>query len=340
MKIAIVTIYDAFNYGSFLQAYAMQETLKKMGHDVTVLDCGTEKSYQKLRKRIALKKLAFSLNRLFVYQKDWQKLNISRNIGELYDVAIIGSDEVWNIKGHFEQWPQYLGEKINAKRLVAYAPSVGFSKPEELLACERFTKGVKRFDTICPRDNVTREICMKLSTKVTERVIDPTLLMLEDWDSLLPAAKENEKYVVYYSYLDESPMKSYILKFAKERSLKVIITGFDYGWGDKKRMDPPLGFLTLLKNAEYVFTSTFHGSVLSTILQKKIMVRPSGQKVTDYLKLVGLSHRQFKDDMDYAEFEKIVQDEINYEKVRAIQSDMIEKSMRILTDALSGKIRL
>lgn len=337
MKIAIVTIYDAFNYGSFLQAYAMQETLKKMGHDVTVLDCGTEPKYRKIRKMIILKKPIFSMKRFFAYQKDWKKLNIARNTDTQYDVAIIGSDEVWNIKGSFEQWPQYLGEKINAKRLVAYAPSVGFSRPEELLASERFTRGVKRFDAICPRDNVTREVCKTLSSNVTERVIDPTLLMLDDWESLLPPVKEAGKYVVYYSYLDESPMKSYVLRFAKERGLKVIIAGFDYRWGDKERMDSPLEFLTLLKNAEFVFTSTFHGSVLSTILQKKIMVRPSGQKVTDYLELVGMSHRQFKDGMDYAEFKKTVLDEIDYDEVHAIQNDMRKKSMRILTDLLSGK---
>lgn len=336
MRIAIVTIYQAFNYGSFLQAYAMQETLKKMGHEVTVLDCGSIQGYRKFRKMIALKKIVFSMNRFVAYKKDWKKLNISNSVEDEFDVAVIGSDEVWNIKGNFEQWPQYLGEKINAKRLIAYAPSVGFSKPKELLANKRFTDGVRRFDAICPRDNVTRDVCLKLSNNVTERVIDPTLLMLEDWEALLPKVNADSKYVVYYSYLDDSPMKNYILRFAKEHKLRVVIAGFDYSWGDQKRMVSPLGFLTLLKNAEYIFTSTFHGSVLSTILQKKIMVRPSGQKVIDYLELIGLSHRQFIDGMDYADFEKAVQDEINYDEVKAIQRDMREKSMNILEMALNG----
>lgn len=228
------------------------------------------------------------------------------------------------------------GKKINAKRLIAYAPSVGFSKPVELLANKRFTDGVRRFNAICPRDNVTRDVCLKLSNRVTERVIDPTLLMLEDWEALLPKVNADSKYIVYYSYLDDSPMKNYILRFAKEHKLKVVIAGFDYSWGDQKRMVSPLGFLTLLKNAEYIFTSTFHGSVLSTILQKKIMVRPSGQKVIDYLELIGLSHRQFIDGMDYEDFKKAVQDEINYDEVKSIQRDMREKSMNILEKALNG----
>lgn len=336
MRIAIVTIYSAFNYGSFLQAYAMQETLKKMGHKVTVLDCSTEQGFRKFRKRMSLKKPIFSLKRFCAYEKDWRKLNVSHETDKQYDVAVIGSDEVWNIKGSFEQWPQYLGEGLNANRLVAYAPSVGFSKLEELLENKRFVDGVKRFAVICPRDKTTKDVCLRLNSNVTERVFDPTLLMLEDWNSLLPAPNEKEKYVVYYSYLDDTPMKNQIQRFAKEHHLKVIIAGFDYAWGDKRWMDSPLAFLTLLKNAEYVFTSTFHGSVLSTILQKKLVVRPSGQKVTDYLELVGLSHRQFRDGMDYGKFETLVTENIDYESVRAVQNKMQEKSMYILVNALSG----
>ena len=100
MRIAIVTIYQAFNYGSFLQAYAMQETLKKMGHEVTVLDCGSIQGYRKFRKMIALKKIVFSMNRFVAYKKDWKKLNISNSVEDEFDVAVIGSDEVWNIKGN------------------------------------------------------------------------------------------------------------------------------------------------------------------------------------------------------------------------------------------------
>ena len=35
MKVGIVTIYDFFNHGNRLQNYALEQTLIKMGHDVT-----------------------------------------------------------------------------------------------------------------------------------------------------------------------------------------------------------------------------------------------------------------------------------------------------------------
>lgn len=50
----------------------------------------------------------------------------------------------------------------------------------------------------------------------------------------------------------------------------------------------------------------------------------------------GIAYRQFIDGMDYADFEKAVQDEINYDEVRSIQHNMREKSMNILEKALNG----
>ena len=38
MKVGILTFHRAHNYGAVLQCYALQETLKRMGHDVQVID--------------------------------------------------------------------------------------------------------------------------------------------------------------------------------------------------------------------------------------------------------------------------------------------------------------
>ena len=38
MRIGILTYHDEVNYGSLLQAYAMQTVLTDMGHDAVVVD--------------------------------------------------------------------------------------------------------------------------------------------------------------------------------------------------------------------------------------------------------------------------------------------------------------
>ena len=52
MKIGIVTIYDAYNYGSYLQAYALQKVLKSQGHEVIILNCSKDK-FRIIKKLIA-----------------------------------------------------------------------------------------------------------------------------------------------------------------------------------------------------------------------------------------------------------------------------------------------
>lgn len=335
MKTGIVTIYSAFNYGSFLQAYAMQKTLENMGNECDVLNCSRITAISSLRKKIFLKKLPFSLKRLSAYSKDWRKLAIKKYNGEKYDAVIVGSDEVWNIKGSFEHWPEYFGDGVNADKLIAYAPSIGFSTVQDFLEDKDTLSKIKNFDAVFPRDNATAELCNQASCNSFPRVVDPTLLCLDMWQSVIGKGRAvKEKYVLYYSYLDNSPMKPFIQRFAKENNLKVVIVGFDYKWGDINMMVSPLEFLQLVNDAEYVFTSTFHGTVFSTIFKKRFLTRPSGQKVNDYLSFLNLENRAFSDDMSYEQFCKTVRADIDYESVRNLQKKSSEESKSALMQAI------
>ena len=74
MKIGILTFHCAHNYGAVLQCYALQETLKGMGHEVEVIDYRPEfllspykvwsirrnKSYNSFLKRLMLECLTLS----------------------------------------------------------------------------------------------------------------------------------------------------------------------------------------------------------------------------------------------------------------------------------------
>ena len=47
MKISLITLHFIKNYGSVLQTYATQEYLKKMGHEVEVVDYWQERFLDK-----------------------------------------------------------------------------------------------------------------------------------------------------------------------------------------------------------------------------------------------------------------------------------------------------
>lgn len=338
MNVAIVTIYKAYNYGSFFQAYAMQETLKRLGHNVDVLDCSKKGLVDKL-KHMYIGKTPYRIykktSRTLTFSKDWKKLNIKKNKLQHYDAVIIGSDELWNIKNPFEHWVEYFGERLNTEKIIAYAPSIGYCPVEDFINYKSAMESLPKFHKIYARDENTKKACEEILKKEVEQVCDPTILYLEDWDKYANAKRSiKEKYMVYYSYGHTEITKKYILRFAEENNLKLIAVGLEHDWCPKNIIVEPLKFLEVLKNAEYVVTSTFHGSVFSTILKKRVAVRPSGPKVYDYLSKLNFDDKIFGDDSSYEDFVNILKGEFDYESVRDIQEKWKEESLLKLDNVL------
>lgn len=342
MKIGILTIYDAYNFGTFLQAYAMQNVLTELGHEAEVLDCSRKNLLQKLKRRYpparGAAKTVFKLKVAKTYRKAWKKLNIVRFApGNGYDFLVVGSDEVWNLNGHFEHWKEYLGIDCGTAHLIAYAPSIGYCDPKELKNNPKFVQSIRSFERILARDDATLNLCREITGRPIERVVDPTILFKNSWKKHMEPFPVSGDYLVYYSYLDNTPMKEYIKKFAHERGLKVVIAGFYYTWGDEIVHPSPLEYLSLVQNAKYIVTSTFHGSMFSILLHKKLIVRPSsGQKVRDLLAMAGLENHIFKDDFTYQQFEEILEAEIDYQRIEESFDEKRSRSVQLLRDTLDS----
>ncbi len=46
MKIACLTFHNSSNYGSVLQAFALQKTIKELGFDYTIIDYSNKEKYK------------------------------------------------------------------------------------------------------------------------------------------------------------------------------------------------------------------------------------------------------------------------------------------------------
>lgn len=340
MRVGIITIYDAFNYGSYLQAYAMQKILEKLGHEVTILDCSRSK-YLKIRNIISKRPSQFivKLKKLMAYSKSWNELNIKSYKKQQFDIIIIGSDEVWNIKNKsFEHWPEYFGYNLNARKVIAYAPSCGFTTFEELTNDKYCVNGIKQLDHIFARDDITKSICEAIRGCECKKVVDPTLLYLDRWkNEAKPYPNIADNYILYYSYNQKPLMLNHIKQFAKEKNLKVIVAGFKYDWCDESLIVEPKQFLTLMKNAKYVVTTTFHGSVFAVIFKRKFIgfYPNKNPKVHDFLKQVGLEHRVYIQNMPYYEFKNILEETIDYNNIHNKLKEKIKGSMELLINAMS-----
>lgn len=135
MQVAIFTIFEANNIGAYLQAYSLMTVVKRMGatnvfigKNIQVgVKAHSSPIFAKVLRYLKagdIKKLMFKSRSAAVYremQSAFPMIDMVEN--PKLDCAIIGSDEVWNIKSkNFTHYPTYFGHGINADKIIAYAP--------------------------------------------------------------------------------------------------------------------------------------------------------------------------------------------------------------------------
>lgn len=290
-EVGIFTLTHALNYGAFYQMFAMAKFLEGQGSRATVFDC--QKS---LRQRL-LRHFSYHPVRQYrklklarEYAKDRRELRIAPFKRQALDLAVLGSDEIWNLENDsFENAPEYVGRNIDAKRKVAYAPSLGYADPDTLVANAEFAAALRDLDEIFPRDARTRNVAEAITGKAHDEVADPTIL-LTNWSDLASDrfAKE-EPYLVYYGYTGRPDFKAALQDYARQRGLPIVTAGFrQHNWCDRNLLIGPRDFLSLIKNSSGVFTDTFHGLVMTVLLKKPIGFGVPSQKVQDFAKKIGI----------------------------------------------------
>lgn len=292
-KIGIFTICDALNYGAFYQMFGLYKYFEQQGHEVYIFSF-PESASRKIIKYFSFNPIRqYRKSKLrFNFHKDESQLNIKKYNGEFLDIAVLGSDELWNIQNNsFTSHDAYFGIGINADSVISYAPSIGFCDPNIILDNPKIRKALSKLDCFSARDIATREMLMKVTNCNVELVGDPTILY-NDWRKHIRNFKSSEKYLLYYGYDSNPPFKTDLLKFAKQNSFKIYSSGFNtHDWCDKNLLLSPLEFLGLLINSHGFFTSTFHGTVMASLLNVPFVSFSKGQKVIDFINRFDLNER-------------------------------------------------
>lgn len=299
------------NYGSVLQAYALQETLNSIdGIDYEIICQYGRKivSASNLKQKLAEFGILETLKRAFwkfAFKKlRMRNVNIQKFMDEnlkisgqeyvtgklsdtnsIYDGFICGSDQIWNpdlVELDSIYWLNFADE---GKLKIAYAPSVGVSSVTKEQS-EMIRTNLKGFKAVSSREeNGTRLINEALGEDKCVTVLDPTLLVEKNfWDEICPAAKYTEPYIFVYMLRGTKKQRRLIEKFAKRKGLKIVTMPFldharielyDLFFGDIKFWDAdPSDFISVIKNAEYVFTDSFHSMVFSCIYHKSFFTFP------------------------------------------------------------------
>lgn len=285
-KAIIITYYKASNYGAFLQAYSLQEFLKKSGIDVEFCDYGemlsklTEVLFRLTGKiRIGRQDLEYR-KRLSRVIKDAVKRNISvakkrRN----YDVAILGSDEIWNINNVTAPHNSIFYKKYKHSNLsISYAASAGNASVSDFKFCPWLIKQLGTLDGIGVRDDITEKLIIECRiNKEINRVVDPTFF-LNIGNIEKKEIHYDNPYIFVYTYGISNDYIRMIRFFSKEKGLKIVATGCYCKWADYNPIPSPEEWISLIDKADYVFTSTFHGTVFSILLKKNFIVTDNGSE--------------------------------------------------------------
>ena len=333
------------NYGSFLQAYGLRNTLESLGHRVAFIDYKAEAPvvpYEKKARQkyciqnVALMKWAndsFKSHVLgknaFVYK---YRLNYLKQLGIGYqknyhtavDVAVIGSDEVFNcLQNGFNVGfsPMLFGQNINAKKVISYAASFGYT---DLAGLKRYqidqtvSKYLNSFHAISVRDDNSRQIVEALTGQAPELNLDPVLIS----DYELPCVQiPYHDYVILYTYKSRiytEEDKRAILDFCKNNHKTLISIGNAQDWIEHRVEAAPLELLTYFVNADFIITDTFHGSVFSIKYNKPFatLVRDNNrQKLTDLLQRLKQEDRTIA---SFNDLQAMFEQEISYTETNQI----------------------
>ncbi|MBO5213253.1 MAG: polysaccharide pyruvyl transferase family protein [Clostridia bacterium] len=197
-----------------------------------------------------------------------------------YSAVITGSDQLWSPAGLPTNYYNLMFVPDDVLK-ISLASSFGVTEIPWYQK-KRTRQFLNRIEHVSMRENRGSEIVKELTGREVDTILDPVFfLSKEEWDQRVPDEKIISEPYVFAYFLGANPeYRSVVTKFAKQKGLKVValrhmdqyVPG-DESFGDIAPYDvDPKYFLNLLRNAEYVFTDSFHGTAFSVINEKQFIV--------------------------------------------------------------------
>lgn len=367
MKIKTITCHDVYNLGASLQAYALQNYLLSLGHDVEIINYKPDylSNHHKLwivsnpkfdkpfikqlyllaklpGRLLALKRKKVFDNFTTKYLKLTRRYNSYeelKNDAPEADCYIAGSDQIWNTlfkNGRDAAFYLDFGNQ-NTKR-ISYAAS--FATPEIVPEYREFVKEkLKNIDYISIRERISLPLLESLERKDGVAVCDPVFLLGKyEWDEILnkelSGRVEKRKYVLVY-LTDKNFQIEQIAKTIKnEMGWSIYSVGaIDSNCADKRYTNAsPFDFVRLIRDAEFVISNSFHATAFSLIMGTKFCVVNRADAINERMKSIledyKLSHRLVSD------FNNDLLHELNVEEIDNCREKIVAFSKAWLNEKL------
>jgi Polysaccharide pyruvyl transferase. len=299
-KVAIMTWYQHKNYGTTLQALALQKVIENLGYSVEGIDYYSkgyfrETFLEKILSKNRLKEgLRNKINRVKYgtvlddekdrcYQKfieDFIAFHTPTQtasqlfcLNDEFDAFVCGSDQIWSPNEFNSKY--FLDFVKDDIKKISYAPSFGVNYIENDCVRENIGGLVSKIPHLSVRESRGAKILKEYYGIDAKVVIDPTLLLnAKEW--LLYSNKEykvDSNILLCYFLGENEKVWKDVERIAKLRNLKVaIIPVFSKDYRRKYKILGGVGpaeFITLFSKVSYVCTDSFHGTVFSILFRKE-----------------------------------------------------------------------
>lgn len=248
------------NYGCTLQAYAMQEVYRQLGHEPIIIDRYITSDNSLLLGPLARKGFkskvslflkfflgvgTFSMTLRVLKTLRFHKRFMNKTLYSFYDwkdaptnlgveMISVGSDQIWN--ANLYSPVPYLLKYVNPKIPgISYAASIGMPvlSPKYV---EDYREGFSRFHAISVRENQAVNLVQSLGFEA-KQVVDPTLLAdPSTWAKFKVKKTPNRKRLLCYTLAEDVlTILPLLEEFSKKNNCDVFLfpDRFErfYGWG-------------------------------------------------------------------------------------------------------------
>lgn len=358
MKIGILTFYIADNYGALLQAFASKKYLESLGHEAFIID--HNKNKKKFCINFSIAGLSVTSNLKFIFlqllrypflkrrYKVFEKFiehylkpynGIWETLPNSFDVFYAGSDQIWNPLYRNKYMPilfcQFPGAQT--KKCIAYSASMGINYiPKDLE--EELKNYLQIFSSISVREESCKNLISPLVNIPINVTIDPTfLLSKEQWLEYFPQnnKKENFPYLVIFEvrHSDISYKLASIISKKFNYKIKIISSGINLKDLKSLRTTEPSDFINIIANAEFVITTSFHGTVFSLITKVpfySIATKSKDDRILNLLTSCDATERLIDT------IPEDINNELDWENISLKLNDYISRSQKYIIEALNN----
>lgn len=349
-RVGMLTFHQATNHGAVLQAYALYKTINSFegchAEIINYIPEGYSYPIYSNDSMEAEKKKREKFNRFLTGNCGLASPMIHSVTGNLYDVYLVGSDQIWNTDIPEAAGCEYFLPHISdeAKR-VAYSASIGMDIDK--IDRELFRKYLTKFQAISLRERSYQKIISELSGKKCECTLDPTMLMSQkDYEPLLEMPEGAKgKYLLGFCYGNEDDglgAIETINALARKYDLAVKHT-FCSGMPVTRQMTvndegnvfyAGIGeFLWYIKNAQVVVTNSFHCMVFALLFKRPLYIIYPDHCSCRQEQLVDMFHLQDRVIRGYVRPDQFNL-EMDYTAVFSILEKEREKSLACLKNMI------